>query len=111
MGYNGEDFAEKLQKVNVSGILNFSPEEIQSLITTYNELIFQDVDKNSFSAKRNSIITLNNGQSVTTNAYTLNINKNELDKIYKRILTNALENEIILSKIEQIDNKMRRIWL
>lgn len=110
IGYDENDFAEKLQEVDISDLMNFSNEEIQSLTDTYVNAIFSDIDKNSYSSKRNEMRTLNNGQSVTANSYTLTITKNDLDKIYKRILNQAVKDEIILSKIRQIDEKFRRIW-
>ena len=66
------------------------------------KVIFEDIDKNSYSSNSNTVITLSNGQSITTNAYSLTINKNELDKIYKRILTQLVNDNIILTKIDEV---------
>ena len=110
LGYNGDIFAEKLEKVDISDLLNFTDEEIESLTNTYANAIFQDISKQSYSSKANVMRTLNNGQSITANTYTLTISKNDLDKIYKRILSQAINDEIILTKIRQIDAKIRRIW-
>ena len=110
LGYNGDIFAETMQKVDISDILNFSDEEKKSLINTYANVIFADIDKSSYTSKNNEVRTLNNGQSVTTKAYTLTLTKNDMDKIMKRILNQAIQDEIILSKIEQIEEKIRRIW-
>ena len=106
MGLNGEYFSETLKGVDISGILQFSNEEVESLTNTYAKLIFEDIDKKHYTSKRNALITLNNKESVTTNAYTLTLTKNELDKIYKRILNQAVNDEILLSKIKQIDDKI-----
>ena len=110
LGYNGENFEEQLQNVDISNLFNFSNEEIETLTNTYANIIFSDINKKSFTIKSNEVRTLNNGQSVTTDAYTLTLTKNDIDKIFKRVLNQAIQDEIILSKIQEIDNKIRRIW-
>ncbi len=107
MGYNGQYFSEKLNKVDIKGLCNFSEEEIESLANTYINTIFSDIDSKSYNKQRNATITLSNGQIVDTNAYSLTITKNELDKIYKRILNQAVSDQIILSKIDAIDTKIK----
>ena len=109
IGHKGQYFSEKLNLDDIvfSGLLKFSDEEINSLINTYSEAIFSDIDKKNFSSKRNVMITLNNGESLTTNAYSLTLTQNDLDKIYKKILNQAMNDEIILNKIQEIDNKIR----
>lgn len=106
MGLDGKYFSETLKGVDISGILQFSNEEVESLTNTYTKLIFADIDKKHYTSKGNSVITLNNKESVTTNAYTLTLTKNELDKIYKRVLNQAINDDIILKKLKQIDNKI-----
>lgn len=106
MGLDGKYFSETLKGVDISGILQFSNEEVEGLTNTYAKLIFADIDKKHYTSKRNALITLNNKESVTTNAYTLTLTKNELDKIYKRVLNQAVNDEILLSKIKQIDDKI-----
>ena len=109
MGYNGEYFSEKMKKVDISGLFDFSKEEIQQLTDTYRELIFSDISKDNYSSKSNALITLNNGESVTTKAYTLTITKNEYDRIYKKVLNYAIEDPIILGKLEKIDAKIQEV--
>lgn len=107
LGKNGENFGEKLSSVDISGVVEFSEEEKQKLIEDYANTIFLDIDKSSFTSKSGALITLNNKQSVTTNAYTLTLTKNEIDKVYKRILNQAINDEIILSKFDNIDEKIK----
>lgn len=107
MGYEGQYFSETMKAVDISGLFDFSDEEIESLTNTYVNIIFSDINKDNYSSKRNALITLNNGESVTTNSYTLTITKNEFDKIYKRVLNQAVNDQIILSKLEKIDAKIK----
>lgn len=106
MGYDGKYFSDKLNQIDISELLEFSNAEIETLKKNYMNAIFLDIDKSSYSSKRNVMITLANNQSVTTTSYTLIINKNELDKIYKRVISQAINDQIILTKIEKIDQKI-----
>ena len=107
MGLDGRIFQETLKGVDVAGLLDFSDEEVEQLTNTYMSLVLKDLDKAHYSSKRNSIITLNNKESVTTNAYTLTITKNELDKLYKKLLNQAINDNIILAKLDSIDSKIK----
>lgn len=107
MGLDGSIFQETLKGVDVAGLLDFSDEEVEQLTNTYMSLVLKDLDKAHYSSKRNSIITLNNKESVTTNAYTLTITKNELDKLYKKLLNQAINDNVILAKLDSIDSKIK----
>ena len=106
MGYDGKYFSEKLNGVDISGLLDFTNEEIEQLSTTYANIIFSDINKKNYSSNSN-IITLSNKDSVTTNSYTLTLTKNDIDKIYKRVLNQAINDQILLGKIEKIDAKIK----
>jgi len=110
MGYKGEYFTEKLNldDIEISDLLTFTDEEIEILTNKYltNE-IFVNIDKSNYTSKRNAVITLANTNSVTTNAYTLTVNKNELNNIYKKILNQAINDEIILEKLSRIDSRIK----
>lgn len=107
MGLDGSIFQETLKGVDVAGLLDFSDEEVEQLTNTYMSVVLKDLDKAHYSSKRNSIITLNNKESVTTNAYTLTITQNELDKLYKKLLNQAINDNIILAKLDSIDSKIK----
>lgn len=105
MGYDGKYFSEKLNGVDISGLLDFSNEEIEQLSNTYANVIFSDISKNNYSSNSN-IITLSNKDSITTNSYTLTLTKNDIDRIYKRVLNQAVNDQILLGKINKIDAKI-----
>ena len=105
MGYKGQYLSEKLNKADAVSLLKFSDEEKSSLQNKYINIIFSDVNKKSYSKTLNSTITLGNGQSVTTTAYSLVVNKNELDRMYKRLLSQLAEDEIILNKLDAVQKK------
>lgn len=107
MGLDGSMFTEKLQPVDVTGLLDLSDDDVQQLTKTYIYLMLTDIDKSHYSSSKNAVITLQNKESVTTNAYTLTVTKNELDKLYKKILNQAMNDKIILGKIDNVDNKIK----
>lgn len=113
IGLNGEylDNNIKLNNINLIELIQFSKEEINTLKGEYIKLIFENLDKNNYSSKSNSLITLNNGQSVTTKSYTLTINQNDLNNICKRIINKAIDDEILLNKINQIENTASNIGI
>lgn len=100
-----------LNELNLADIFDFSQQELQKLQSKYTYAIFQDIDKKSYSKKKNVMITLNNGKSVTTTRYTLQLSQTEADKIFKRILNQIAEDEIILSKLEKLDNEVKKIGI
>lgn len=110
LGMAEEDYYEKLQSVDLSGILKFSDEELETLSNNYINAIFTDIDPKSYSST-DALITLNNEKSINTKAYTLTITKNELDKVHKRLLNHTISDEIILSKLDEIDAKMKEVGL
>ena len=108
LGYDGQFFSEKLSKItDISNILSFSDEEIETIKNTYNNAIFTDIDSSCYSTQKNAVITLNNEQIVKTDAYILTINKNQFDNIYKRILNQAVNDQVILSKLDLLDAKIK----
>lgn len=102
---------EQLQNIPDSIILDedilsrikFSDDEVGKLENKYLELIKQNTSKEMFEKQANQTITVNE-KSVATNAYVLNLTKEQLNNIYIKILENIKEDEIILSKIENIQD-------
>ncbi len=109
LGYDGKYFQEKmnLESFDFSGLFDFSDEEVKTMKETYFKEIFSDIDKKSYTSKRNVLITLNNGESVTTKQYTLTLSKTDVDKIYKKILNQAIKDKIILDKLKHIDSEIK----
>ena len=108
LGYNEEYVEDKLNLDNIDlfSLINFSDEELNNLKEKYSKLIFDGLDNKSYTSNSNALITLNNGESVNTKVYTLTVNKNELDNMGRRIIKQAIDDEIILNKINKIDNNI-----
>lgn len=113
LGYNGKYFQEKmkLEDLDFTGLFEFSEEEIQKLKEDYFNVIFSDINPKSYSSKSGAMITLTNKDSITAKQYSLTLSKTELDKIYKKVLNQAINDQIILSKLERIDNEIKEIGI
>lgn len=105
LGYDGKYFNERmnLEDFDFSGLFDFSDEEVKTMQEKYFKDIFSEIDKKSYTSKRNVLITLNNGESVTTKQYTLTLSKTDVDKIFKKILNQAIQDKIILDKLNHLD--------
>ena len=113
LGYNGNYFQEKMDidKFDFTGLLDFSDEEIQQLKNKYYNVVFSNINSKCYSSKNNVIITLNNGESITTKQFSLTLSKTDMDIIYKKILNEVVNDQIILSKLENIDKEITEIGL
>lgn len=107
LGYDGEYVTDKISGIDFSGLLKFTPEELELLKTTYGKVLFTDIDKSKYSSKKDEIITLTSGESPSTTSYTLTLTQEDLDKIIKRFLNQLAEDEIILSRVDLLDEKLQ----
>lgn len=109
MGYTEEQIEMILAGINMDqdiiSSLQFSEEEIEKLKEKYLDLIAQDFSKENFEAQKNQTITINQ-ERIEVNAYTLKMTKEQLNDIYLKILENLKQDEIILGKIENLQNKI-----
>ena len=114
LGYNGQYFTEKLNTkgVDISDIFNFSKEELNKLVNNYSKAIFSDINSKQYSKESNATITLANKKSIDkTQGYVLELTKNDIDRIYKRILKQAYSDDIIINKLDKIDEKILELGL
>ena len=91
-----------LSNVDIKGAISFTEEEKQTLQNTYLNIIKNNVSKDKYSKQTNSIITVNN-KSVTTNAYTITLTKEQYNNLIVKMLEQVSKDEVILSKIDNIE--------
>ena len=101
----------KIKTVNLADMFTLSYEEIEQLETKYLSIVLQNVIKENYSSKKENVITLSNNQSVTADAYILNLTKQQVETIYDKVLNELINDEIILSKIDNIDNKIKEMGI
>lgn len=98
---------EGLQKeIDINSIFGFTEEEKQTLINTYMKIIQSNISKNKYYKQKQTLITVNN-QDVTTNAYYIKLTIEEYNNLYIKILEQIVNDEIILSRIDLIENEIK----
>lgn len=104
--YRIEDMEKTLKMIDINSILNFSKEEKQSLVDTYLNIIKSNISKDKYYKQSNSLITVNN-KDMQTNAYYVKMTIEEYNNLYIKILEQITTDEIILSKIDLIENELK----
>ena len=88
--------------------IQFSSEEKQTLKDKYLGIVKQNVPKSKFLKTKNQQTTINQ-QNVTANKYTIKLTKEELYNLYLKLLEVLKEDEIVLSKLEQLQTNMETV--
>lgn len=94
-----------LANLNIKDLIGFTSEEIKTLKDKYMQIIVNDIDSATYSKQANMNLEIQ-GQNYNTNAYTVTITKEQFNNMYIKLLENLKEDEIVLSKIENIDNQI-----
>ena len=95
---------------NIIEEIKFSNEDVENLISKYTSIITQNIGETNFQKQKNQMIEIN-GQTYLANAYILSLTKEQLNNVYINILENLKEDEIILNKIDEIQNKINQLTL
>lgn len=98
---------ESLTKnVDFKSLLNFTDEEKTNLKNTYLNIIQSNVSKDKYYKQSNSLITLDN-KDMKANAYYIKFTIEECNNLYIKILEQLSKDEIILSKIDLVENEIK----
>lgn len=93
----------QLINTKLEGVLEFSDEEIANLKNKYMNIVISNVSSSNFSKKSGLILEIN-GKQYNTNMYSMTITKEKFNNIYIQILQELEKDEIILSKLDKVDN-------
>lgn len=96
-----------LSGIDINSILSFTEQEKQTLLETYIEILQSNISKDKYYKQPNSLITLNN-QDIETNAYYIKVTKEELNNLYIKMLEKLTSDEIILSRIDLIEDEIEK---
>ncbi len=91
--------------IDFKNLFEFSEEEKQNITEKYVGILNNKVSKDKFSKQANQNIQVNN-QNIKANAYVLKLTKEELNNIYIEILEELKQDEIILSKLDNIGESL-----
>lgn len=111
MGYSEEvkglQGISEINKEEIANSIKFTDEEIQELKEKYINVINQNLLKENFTKESNKKIDINQ-KEFEVNAYILNLTKEQLNNIYINILQNIKNEEIILKKIDNIEDVLKK---
>lgn len=112
IGYNNDELATIINLLNMKenslNEFNFSEEELETIRQTYIKIISDNVSSSNFSKQSNMLIKIKD-KNFAVNAYSLNLTKEELNNIYIKLLEQVKQDEIILNKLDKIQEKISAI--
>ena len=85
--------------------IKFTDDEIDAEINKYSQVIYNNIAKEKYKKNKDTVITVN-GKTITTNAYRLTLNNEDLKNLELKLLETLKQDEIILSKLEKIDEML-----
>lgn len=97
---------ELTSKIDLNSIFNLTNEEKQTLLNTYIGVIQNNISADKYYKQPNALITVNN-QDIKTNAYYIKITLEEYNNLYIKILEQIIKDDIILSKIDALENEIK----
>ncbi len=97
---------ELTSKIDLNSIFNLTNEEKQTLLNTYIGVIQNNISADKYYKQPNALITVNN-QDIKTNAYYIKITLEEYNNLYIKILEQITKDDIILSKIDALENEIK----
>lgn len=86
--------------------LNFTQEEINTETNRYANLLYNNISKEKYTKTKKAVITLN-GETITTNSYTLTLNMQDIKNLGIKLLETLKQDEIVLAKLQIIDEKLQ----
>ena len=95
----------ELIHTDIPGLLGLNSNEWNTLKEKYIGIIWKNIANATFSKQSGMVIEIN-GTQYNTNVYSITITKEQFNNIYIQLLEELEKDEIILSKIEALDNKL-----
>lgn len=97
----------QLVNTNYKELISISSEEMQTLKDKYMNIIITNISNASYSKQKDVGLEIN-GESYQTNAYSITMTKEQFNNIYMKVLEEIKQEDIILSKLEDIDNVINK---
>ena len=87
--------------------IEVTEEEKNAELDKYTNLLYSNISKEKYTKTKNVVITVN-GKTITTNAYTLTLNMEDIKTIVIKLLEILKQDEIVLAKFQKIDEKLQQ---
>lgn len=114
MGYTEDDVKNIPKNLNFEQDfleeIKLSEGELLNLQEKYVKIVEGNIIEENFSRQKNQIVTINN-QNYNANAYILTLTKEQLNSIYVELLETIKQDDIILNKIDLLQNKIDEMEL
>lgn len=95
----------ELIHTDILGMIGVHSDEWNTVKEKYIGIIWKNIAHTTFSKQTGRVLEIN-GTQYNTNVYSVTITKEQFNDIYIQILEELEKDEIIISKIEAIDNKL-----
>ena len=95
----------ELIHTDILGVVGLNSDEWNTLKEKYIGIILEDIANATFSKQTGMLVEINEVQ-YNTNVYSITITKEQFNNIYIKVLEELEKDEMILSKLETIDNKL-----
>ena len=114
MGYTEDEIKNIPKNLNFEqdflDEIKLSEGELLNLQEKYVKIVEGNIIEENFSRQKNQIVTINN-QNYNANAYILTLTKEQLNSIYVELLETIKQDDIILNKIDLLQNKIDEMEL
>lgn len=100
---------ELTSKIDIDSIINFTEDEKQTLSNTYIKIIQANISPDKYYKQSKALITVNN-KDIQTNAYYVKLTLEQYNDLYIKILEQITKDEIILSKIDLLETKIKETY-
>lgn len=104
--FNIETINKLTSDIDIDSIIDFSEEEKQTIKNNYMSILKNNISKDKYHKQSKALITVNN-KDIQTNAYYISITLEEYNDLYVKMLEQLENDEIILSKIDAIEEKLK----
>lgn len=88
--------------------IKFTEEELNNIKERYVNIVSKNITDKNFEKKSKQIISIND-KNISTNAYILNLTNEQLNNLYINLLEDLKQDDIILNRIEKIQEKISLI--
>lgn len=86
--------------------LKLTDEEKNTEMIKYTSLIYNNIAEEKYTKSKDVVITLN-GKTITTNAYILTLNMQDIKNLVIQLLETLKQDEIILAKLDVLDKMLQ----